>query len=176
MDVKATKDSVTTEDIIIKLPGEVVPPKTGNKNSREAKQSIGSNVTPIQLTRFAARMFYGPNRLALKDNRIRVSKSPLIELKGLFTGASFGLFDAEAKAVFKTGNLYLTAVLLKNKSLLPQAIRFEDINADFKFATPQHIQLNQRDVAGDMTMLYIITDKPLAAALYLSNIVEVNNG
>jgi integrating conjugative element protein (TIGR03749 family) len=176
LDIKSTNEAGTAEDIIIKLAGTPQKETSNNNKEYQTKQRETSRVTPIQLTRFAARMFYGPDRLALNDNRIRVTKSPIIELSGLFTGASYNLFDMEAKAVFKTGNLYLTAVLLKNKSLIPQTIRFKDINADFKFATPQHIQLNQRDVAGDITMLYIITDKPLEASLYLTNIAGVTHG
>lgn len=125
-----------------------------------------ANATPIQLTRFAARSFYGPSRLMLKNSNIRMQKVKQIDLSTLFTDTSRDVFDAKAIAVFRSGNMHLTAIKLVNKTPVRQVINYHHIDADFQFATPQMGLVNQKNVAGDTTMLYLITKKPLSSALY----------
>jgi integrating conjugative element protein (TIGR03749 family) len=168
VDVSTTTQNTTDESIVIKLPKQV-----SNNNSVVSNQPQNQKAaTPIELTRFATRTFYAPERLAVSDRRIRMSKAPKVNLDGLFTGSSFNVFDAKAMAVFRTGKLYLTAIKLVNKTPMAQPIVFTDINADFMYATPQHVQINRMNVPGDTTMLYLITDKPLAAALYLPSVSQ----
>lgn len=175
LNLSASAQSMETENIVIRLPSEKKERLTNNAKSDYSAPSKNT-ATPVELTRFAALKLYAPERLATNDHRIRVSKAPNIDLDGLFTGKSYGVFDAEAVAVFRSGHLYLTAVKLVNKHLLPRTINFTDINADFLYATPQHLQVNQKNVPGDTTTLYIITDKPLDAALYLTPLKELNHG
>ncbi len=166
LDISAiNNDELTQEDIVITLS------KNNQKTPSELKTNSSSTmskrqVTPIELTQFATRTFYAPERLALNDKRIRVTKAPTLDLSRLFTGNSFQVFDAKAQALFRAGNLYLTAIKLVNNTHTQQTITFTDIDADFLYATPQHLQVNKKNVPGDTTMLYLITKKPLAAALY----------
>jgi integrating conjugative element protein (TIGR03749 family) len=125
-----------------------------------------ANVTPIQLTRFAARSFYGPSRLMDDHPNIRMQKVKALDLSTLFTGKSLDVFDVKAIGVFRSGDMHLTAIKLVNKTMVRQAINFHEIDADFQFATSQFVQVNQKNVHGDTNMLYLITKKPLANALY----------
>ncbi len=165
LDVRSSNESEETENIVISLPSKKRAPVQASTSN---VVNVGTQpVTPIQLTRFAARMFYGPERLAISDNRIRVSKASNVDLSTLFTGKSFGKFEAKAQAVFRSGNMYLIAIKLRNKSNSVQTIEFKDLNVDFQYATPQHLQVNRANVPGDTTMLYLITNKPLEASLFV---------
>lgn len=166
LDVGTTIEKTTSENIIIKHLKDA--PKKGQSDTGHSIGNKSLSATPVQLTKYAARMFYAPERLAVKDARIRMSRAPNVNLNGLFVGKSFNLFDAQALAVFRTGNLYLTAIKLNNRTAQEQTIYFEDINADFLYATPQHLRVNAKDNSGEMTMLYLITSQPLEASLYLS--------
>lgn len=162
VDISTTTEDVNQENIIIKLPVEADRSTSKKENSSPARKAA----TPIEQTRFASRTFYAPERLAISDHRIRMSKPPKVDLSDLFTGKSYDIFNAKALAVFKTGSMYLTAIKLVNKTPTQQTIVFQDINADFLYATPQHLQVNKKNVPGDTTMLYLITNKPLVASLY----------
>ena len=162
LDVSTSTDGSTQENIIVKLPKEL----SGNATEVAQAELTRKAATPIELTRFATRTIYAPERLAISDKRIRMNKPPKVNLSNLFTGQSYDVFNATALAVFRTGNMYLTAIKLVNKTPVQQTIEFTDINADFLYATPQHLQVNEKNIPGDTTMLYMITKKPLAAALY----------
>lgn len=165
LDIRSTNTSeATTESIVFKMPSEA---SSIAKDEITKAQKRLPPVTPIQLTRFVSRLFYGPERLAISDPRIKQAFAPKMNLDDLFIGPSYGVFELKAEAVFRASGLYLTAIKVSNKTPVPQTIMFNDINAEFAYVTPQHLQVNQMNVAGDMTMLYIITRQPLEASIYL---------
>ncbi len=167
IDIKTSVKNTETENVIIKTSKAKRPSEDKNNSNQDIAINKRDPVTPIQLTRFASRAFFGPERLSVKDSRIKMTQAPDIPLSNLFNGSSYGLFAMEALAVFRANNMYLTAIKITNKTPVPQVIKFREIDADFQFATPQHLRVNQANVAGDMTVLYIITDKPLSAAIYM---------
>ncbi|GIC77589.1 TIGR03749 family integrating conjugative element protein [Moritella sp. F3] len=158
--------NITNENVIIKLPQKQ---KVSSEYVQEnaTSNTTSGRVTPIQLTRYASRALYGPERLALSDSRIATLAAPDIDLSNLFTGTSFNTFKLSTIAVFKTDEFVLTAIKIVNKSMLEQPIEFKDINADFSYATPQHLFVRQKNAPGDTTVLYLVTDKPLANAIYV---------
>lgn len=163
LDLTSTTEEQDLPNLTIEVPS--ISSKSG-KNHLNATDNVEKNVTPIQLTRFAARSFYGPDRLMVKNPQIRMQKVKQIDLSTLFTGTSSNIFAATPIAVFKAGKIQLTAIKLVNKTPVKQMINHLHIDADFKFSTSQLTQVNQKNVAGDTTMLYLITDKPLSGALY----------
>lgn len=158
--------STTEERDLPNLEIEVPSLLAGEERYSSSSTNVMGNVTPIQLTRFAARSFYGPDRLMKNNPLIRMQRIKKSDLSTLFTGTSSNVFSATAVAVFKAGKMHLTAIKLVNKTPLKQVINHLDINADFQFSTSQMTQVNQKNVAGDTTMLYLITDKPLSGSLY----------
>jgi len=169
IDLSSTPESTEQENIFIQV-GDVVPEKKSDYvNNNSYRSRVSGSVTPIQLTRYAARSFFGPERLVIKDDRIRMGKVGNLDLSDLFTGPSRGLFLIEPLAVFKTGKMHLTAIKLTNKTTVPQVINSNHINAKFSFSTPQSTVVNQKNVAGDMTVLYLITDVPIASSMYASS-------
>lgn len=160
LDLTSTKEERDLPNLKIEVPS--ISTKGG-----EVYSSSSNNVTPIQLTRFAARSFYGPERLMIKNSQIRMQKVKDTDLSILFTGASLNIFAATSIAVFKAGKMHLTAIKLVNKTPIKQVINHLDINANFQFSTSQLTQVNQKNVAGDTTMLYLITEKPLSSSLYV---------
>lgn len=158
--------STTEEQDLPNLKIEVPSMSKSGEIYSNATNDVKNNVTPIQLTRFAARSFYGPDRLMVTNPQIRMQKVKQIDLSTLFTGSSSNIFAATPIAVFKAGKMQLTAIKLVNKTPVKQVVNHLHIDADFKFSTSQLTQVNQKNVAGDTTMLYLITDKPLSGALY----------
>lgn len=163
-DVEAVKSDENFENILVNVPSLNASSEPDYGNSA----ANNNDLTPIQLTRYAARTFYGPDRLAIKDERVRMEKVGNYDLSTLFTGSSYNVFSAEPLAVFRNGKMYLTAIKLTNNTFEPQAINHNHINADFSFSTAQSPLVNQKYVPGDMTMLYLITKKPLSHSLYLT--------
>lgn len=131
-------------------------------------QQAQQEMTPTQVIRYISHRFYAPKRLHENDGRIqRTNINPNLKLDDLFIGQSAGLFDAKAVAAWKTNNgLYATAVQLRNKTVAQRKVNPFELNANFLYATTQHLVLSSKNVVGDTTMLYVITDKPFSSALY----------
>lgn len=125
-------------------------------------------MTPAQVMRHLSQRFYAPKRLHINDSRIqRVDINPRMKLDDLFIGQSAGLFDAQAVAAWKTNTgLYATAIQLRNKTVVQRKVNPFELNANYLYATPQHLVLSGKNVVGDTTMLYVLTDKPFSSALY----------
>lgn len=129
-----------------------------------------AEMTPTQVMRYVTHRFYAPKRLQSEDTRIqRVDINPNLELDDLFIGQSAGLFNARPVASWKTNaGLYATAIQLRNKTVVQRKVNPFELNANYLYASTQHLVLSGKNVVGDTTMLYVITDKPFSSALYES--------
>ena len=125
-------------------------------------------ITPTQMIRYLTHQFYAPKRLQVSDGRMsRIDINAELKLDDLFIGQSAGLFDSRAVAAWKTNTgLYATAIQLRNQTPVQRKVNPFELNANYLYATPQHLVLSGKNVVGDTTMLYVITDKPLSSALY----------
>ena len=127
-------------------------------------------ITPTQIMRYVSHRFYAPKRLQTSDARIhRVDINNKLKLDDLFIGQSSGLFQAEPVAAWKTNEgLYATAIQLRNKTPMQRKVNPFELNANYLYASTQHLVLSGKNVVGDTTMLYVITEKPFSSALYES--------
>lgn len=135
----------------------------GNEKGQE-------EMTPTQIMRYMTHRFYAPKRLQESDARIhRADINHKLKLDDLFIGQSSGLFKNQAVAAWKTnGGLYATAIKVQNKTPTQRKVNPFELNANFLYASTQHLVLSGKNVVGDTTILYVITEKPFSSALYES--------
>ncbi len=133
-------------------------------------QSGNEAMSPEEMIQFAAREFYAPPRLRNNDQRMnRTSIDSDEDTTVLFIDTSYDLFDATPIAAWMSSSgQYLTAIKLVNKK--PYAVKVNPfhLNMQFNYAAPQHIKLEQANVPGDTTMLYVITDRPFTESRFES--------
>ncbi|MCE2573847.1 TIGR03749 family integrating conjugative element protein [Motilimonas eburnea] len=124
-------------------------------------------VTPIEITRYAAKQFYAPPRLRESDNRIQRTSVAKVNLPDLMMGRSHRLFYMTPVASWQAnGNLYVTAIKVSNITYFKQNFLYSDINADYTHATFQHGYVTPKGQIGDTSMLYLVTNQPFEASLY----------
>lgn len=168
VDLEATTEPVTSEDIIVSMAATERKAQAATVVAASAEGKAQAAINPRELTRYAAMRFYAPERFQVEDRRVtRAHVRRDLPLDGLFMGPSYGLFSATAVAAWQSNGMVLTAVKLTNNSPVEQPINCSHINADFLYATPQHMTVMPAGQPGDVTMLYLITERPLSSALYL---------
>lgn len=116
----------------------------------------------VSLTRYAAQQMYAPRRL-LRDppgvfrTPLRI-KSPVALLRG-------GAVEAIPLASWRGGNLYVTAVKLRNLTSAPVILDPRDLRGPWLAATFQHARLLPRGDEADSTCVYLISARPFAESL-----------
>jgi integrating conjugative element protein (TIGR03749 family) len=127
-------------------------------------------MSPEEMIQFAAREFYAPPRLRTTDPRMnRTSIDKDEDTTDLFIDTSYGIFDATPVAAWiSPSGQYLTTIRLINTKPYAVNVNPFHLNMQFNYAAPQHIKLEQANVPGDTTMLYIITDRPFTESRYES--------
>jgi len=111
----------------------------------------------IALTRFAAQQLYAPARLlkaSTSIHRISVAKHSTTHL---IHGEQI---EATPVASWQSGNLYITAVELKNTSDYFINLDPRHLRGDWRTATFQHIRLHPSGSESDTTAVYLISDRP----------------
>ncbi len=135
----------------------------------QSESSIGQNADfadsqegdPIALVRFAGIRDMMPERLWFEDPSISEIPVPEMRLDNLFTGKLAGKFYAEAHKSYRSGNLVLTSIALRNMSPYPVAVDFRDIAVDNKYVVipkPYYTFAGKDDInQNDYGVMYIIT-------------------
>lgn len=116
----------------------------------------------VQLTRHAARQLYAPRRLAHGTpgvSQVAVSFDPV---PGLLRGVSV---DAAPVGQWKSGNLYVTAVRVTNKSRYPVELPLESIRGRWLAATAQHGRIGAAGSETDTTAVYLVCERSFESCL-----------
>jgi integrating conjugative element protein (TIGR03749 family) len=119
-------------------------------------------VDMVQLTRHAARQIYAPRRLAWPTpgvHQVDVRRTPM---DGLIRGANV---LTQPLGQWKSGPLYVTAVLVKNRSKYPQEIVLEQLRGRWIAATAQHGRMGPAGSETDNTAIYLVCDRSFEACL-----------
>ncbi len=123
-------------------------------------ETVGESDLRMELTRFAAREFYAPDRLrgGLKASRVALP----IEITALYRG---GAVIALPRAAWRYHNLYVTAVEMKNttpdgRELDPRLLRGRWLTATF-----QHGFLQPAGSVSSSTMLYLVSGQSYGDSL-----------
>lgn len=115
----------------------------------------------VALTRFAAQQLYAPTRLLRGLPgvvRVHVARDPVALVRG-------GHISAVPQVAWRAGDRYLTAVRLQNQTAAPVTLDPRDLRGQWLTATFQHGRLLPHGDAADTTAVYLISDRPFAAAL-----------
>lgn len=150
----ATDDNTRLDEIKI-LPFK----KKQNLNVDSRNNNLGD---PVALIRYAAIRNIMPKRLWSNNPYITEMQIPkYLNIDQLLIGKSAGKLKMKIIAQYKSGNLYLTAISLKNKTAYPFSLDFRDISIQTSYiATPKpYYTLAEKDNidSKDFGVLYILT-------------------
>lgn len=128
----------------------------------EEEPEFAAPIDYVSFTRFAARQFYAPRRLATDLPGVRRVNVKTGEAAGLYAGAPV---KAEVLAAWRSPDHYLTAVKLTNTSR-SVAIEFDPraIRGEWLAITAQHGRLLPAGDEADNTVVYLISDRAFEEA------------
>ena len=151
-DIKADTDNVGSEHVYI------------NDSSRSKSRQANKNWTPAQLTQFAARIMYSPQRLRMSSKGLTQVSLPK-QINGLIRHENI---HTQAYASWKTENgLFLTVVVLTNTTNQPIELHPSMLRGRWVAATFHHYRLLPNTTIANVTALYLISKEPYAQALEL---------
>lgn len=116
----------------------------------------------VELTRFASRMLYAPRRLAQASSAIQQVQLAKTTVPNLLRGA---LVDTAALGQWRSGDLYVTALRVTNKSSKSLEITLEDFRGRWLAATAQHGLIGPAGSDTDTTAVYLICDRAFESCL-----------
>lgn len=121
---------------------------------------LAASIDPVALTRFAAQQLYAPSRL-LDDLpgvvREPVRSDPVALLRG-------GTVSATPLIAWRSGSLHLTAVRLRNVTATPIELDPRALRGEWLTATFQHNRLLAAGDEADLTVVYLVSQRPFAVA------------
>jgi integrating conjugative element protein (TIGR03749 family) len=157
VDLSATENSSDTPMNIVLQEPDVTD--SAQRNNQDGSQSI----TDITLMRYAIQHLYAPERLIVENSDI--VRSPM------FTSHNINLFNnnpvvAMPLESWRGGDLYVTAILLKNNLNSTQVLDPRQINGQWIAASfyPSNV-LYPSGAAKDRSTVFLISDKPFNNAL-----------
>lgn len=116
----------------------------------------------VELTRHAARQLYAPRRLAWTRPGVQQVAVDTQPIDGLVRGA---LVETAPVGQWRSGQLYVTAVRVTNRSQRSLEIPLEDIRGRWLAATAQHGRIGPAGSSTDTTAIYLVCDRAFAACL-----------
>lgn len=123
----------------------------------KASGAVNSSFGYIELTRYASKQLYAPQRLVKNIpgiNRVPVdTDDPVHLVRG-------GKVEALPLISWRGGNLYVTAVRLRNTSEDPVTLDPRTLRGKWLAATFQHARLHPTGDLTDTTCVYLISARP----------------
>lgn len=165
--VEPTVDSEPMEDMRVYLNNENT---VGDSISAENRQSAVHHrpvISPITLTRYAAQKLYAPTRLHTEIPAITEANLNgfLDHSLRAFKGINRVRTDVQPVLAYRSGELYVVALLVRNTTHEDVTLNYLDINLPFSHATYQHHKLSRSGTAGDRTILYLVNNRQLSGTL-----------
>lgn len=117
-------------------------------------------VDMVQLTRYAARQLYAPKRLATPISGVQQVAVESDPLPDLFRGAHV---ISTPVGQWRSGQLYVTAVLVQNRSRFALEIPLEQVRGKWIAATAQHGRIGPAGSDTDTTAVYLVCDRRFEA-------------
>ncbi|PKM36344.1 MAG: TIGR03749 family integrating conjugative element protein [Gammaproteobacteria bacterium HGW-Gammaproteobacteria-10] len=130
-----------------------------DRNRRNARAPRKAQKAPglVTLTRFAAQQLYAPSRMLKASPSIHRGVVTRRALHNLIRGESI---EALPVASWQGGELYVTAVQLRNTGTAPVELDPRRIRGRWKAATFQHGRLHPAGSEADTTAVYLVSDRP----------------
>lgn len=114
----------------------------------------------VQLTRYAARQLYAPKRLTGKMPGMQQVDVQSDVLPDLFRGVNV---LSQPIGQWRSGSLYVTAVLVRNRSQYPVEIPLEQVRGKWISATAQHGRVGPAGTETDTTAVYLVCERRFEA-------------
>jgi integrating conjugative element protein (TIGR03749 family) len=158
LDLRAENDATGTMPVEIlvrsRIPQGTEDPTPAASDSERAGY--------VSLTRYAAQQMYAPRRL-LRDPP-GVYRAPL-RVKRAVAIVRGGAIEATPLATWRGGDLYVTAVKLRNVTNAPIALDPRELRGQWLAATLQHARLLPHGDEADTTCVYLISARPFEESL-----------
>ncbi|WP_395029600.1 TIGR03749 family integrating conjugative element protein [Alcaligenes aquatilis] len=114
----------------------------------------------VQLTRYAARQLYAPKRLATPFSGVQQVEVTAEPIADLIRGVNV---VSTPVGQWRSGQLYVTAVLIKNRSHQPLEIPLEQVRGQWIAATAQHGRIGPTGSETDTTAIYLVCQRRFEA-------------
>ncbi len=164
LDVQAVKTSKHYPQVVV---------EDGTNTSSTASSDSGGNIPYlafqgsrsagyVSLIRFAAKELYAPDRLRGTEKnitRVSVTKKRVHHLLRGHVG------DTHPVAAWKSGELYVTALKVKNTTSQPLFLDPRDVRGAWKAVSFQNNRLEAKGKNGDTTAMYVVSDLPFSQAI-----------
>ena len=157
LDLAANAESAGHAPIEIFLPDQPTVDREETSSAPPALPQYGY----VALTRYAAQQLYAPARLltALPGVvREPLKREPVTLVRG-------GAVKAVPLIAWRAADLYLTVVKLTNKTDRPQILDPRTLRGTWLTAAFQHNRLQARGSEADLTVVYLVSDRPFAPSL-----------
>jgi len=135
----------------------------GDANQNTATTSAHTTTNVVSLTRYAVQHLYSPERL-LEDNP-NIYRTPMYTQRSvvLTTGHQFSAFPLIS---WRGGELYVTAVLLRNDLSQPTAVHPQSFLGCWQSVSLYPLtSLSERGTSHDRTTVFLVSREPFGAAL-----------
>lgn len=128
----------------------------------ESSQQASPAADMVQLTRHAARQLYAPRRLAMGTSGVSQVGVNFEPVPTLLRGASV---EAVPVGQWKSGNLYVTAVRITNRSRYALELPLESLRGRWLAATAQHGRIGAAGTDTDTTAVYLVCERSFESCL-----------
>jgi integrating conjugative element protein (TIGR03749 family) len=142
--------------------GQAVASGAGRDDAAATEEPAVPAANMVELTRFASRMLYAPRRLAQGMTGVQQVALSAKDAPGLVPGARV---QATPMAQWRSGDLYVTAVRVTNRSATPLELPLENLRGRWVAVTAQHGRIGAAGTETDTTALYLICDRAFEACL-----------
>ncbi|MGR5347499.1 TIGR03749 family integrating conjugative element protein [Vibrio mediterranei] len=153
-------DIATVESDVQEVVKIVLKDEYDEAKSKEEERFHQSSFVSIKsLFQYASLDWYAPNRL--KSDLFGVREKNIngtYNLDLFWQGISSGVFDMTPIKEYNTNDYTLTAVLLENRTLKRQKIRYRDVYPSIKAVSSQHLWLGPKGGDDSVTILYVLNE------------------
>lgn len=159
VDLRAENDAMDVTPVEIMLRPSA-PKETDDPAPPAAPDS--ERVDYVSLTRYAAQQMYAPKRLLRHLPGVQRAPLRIQRAVALVRG---GAVEAIPLASWRGGDLYVTAVKLRNVTNSPLVLDPRELRGQWLAATLQHARLLTNGDEADTTCVYLISARPFEESL-----------
>lgn len=131
-----------------------------NEHTLSQQMAESAPTDMVQLTRYAARQLYAPKRLATPFSGVQQVEVTAEPIANLIRGVNV---VSTPVGQWRSGQLYVTAVLIKNRSHNPLEIPLEQVRGQWIAATAQHGRIGPAGSETDTTAIYLVCQRRFEA-------------
>lgn len=131
-----------------------------NEHTLSQQMAESAPTDMVQLTRYAAHQLYAPKRLATPLSGVQQVEVTAEPIANLIRGVNV---VSTPVGQWRSGQLYVTAVLIKNRSHHPLEIPLEQMRGQWIAATAQHGRIGSAGSETDTTAIYLVCQRRFEA-------------